>query len=286
MKPVLFEVFGIPIYGYGTMIAIGICAALILVSYRAKKRNYDEDSILNMSILAIILGILGGKLLYIITEIKSIIADPSLLKDVGSGFVIYGAIIGGAIGVYIYCKRKKWGVLNIFDLAIPSIPLAQGFGRIGCFLAGCCYGKATNMTIGVEFKNSPFVEAGQHLHPTQIYSSIFDFCLAFFLLWYDRKERKQGRVFSLYVIIYSIGRFLVEFLRDDPRGNIGILSTSQFISVFTLIIGITFYNVSKFKKMRTKEISSEITEAYIEETVEEIDSVELKEAISDEEEQE
>lgn len=286
MKPVLFEVFGIPIYGYGTMIAIGICAALILVSYRAKKRNYDEDSILNMSILAIILGILGGKLLYIITEIKSIIADPSLLKDVGSGFVIYGAIIGGAIGVYIYCKRKKWGVLNIFDLAIPSIPLAQGFGRIGCFLAGCCYGKATNMTIGVEFKNSPFVEAGQHLHPTQIYSSIFDFCLAFFLLWYDRKERKQGRIFSLYVIIYSIGRFLVEFLRDDPRGNIGILSTSQFISVFTLIIGIAFYNVSKLKKMRTKEISSEITETFIEETVEEIESVELKEASSDDEEQE
>lgn len=254
MKPVLFEIFNINIYGYGTMIAIGICAAILLLARRARQRSYDEDSILNMSIFAIIAGILGGKLLYIITDIKSIMEDPSLLKDIGSGFVIYGAIIGGAIAVFIYCRRKKWSVPKVFDLAIPSIPLAQGFGRIGCFLAGCCYGKETILRIGVEFKNSPFAPSGVHLHPTQIYSSIFDFCLAFFLLWYDRKERKDGRVFSLYVIIYSIGRFLVEFLRDDPRGFVGVLSTSQFISIFTLIIGIFFFHLHKFKKnVKTEE---------------------------------
>jgi phosphatidylglycerol:prolipoprotein diacylglycerol transferase len=248
MRPILFKVFGISIYGYGTMIAIGICAALILVSYRAKKRGYDEDSVLNMSIIAIISGILGGKLLYIITDIKSIIADPSLLKDVGSGFVIYGAIIGGALGVVFYCLRKKWTISKVFDMVIPSIALAQGFGRIGCFLAGCCYGKETHLTIGVQFKNSPFAPAGETLQPTQIYSSIFDFALAAFLLWYGRKKRKDGRVFSMYVIIYSIGRFLVEFLRNDPRGNIGALSTSQFISIFTLIFGIVYFNIDKFKK--------------------------------------
>jgi phosphatidylglycerol---prolipoprotein diacylglyceryl transferase len=254
MKPVLLEILNISIYGYGTMIAIGICAAILLVTRRARQRKYDEDSILNMSIFAIISGILGGKLLYLITDIKLIIQDPSMLKDIGSGFVIYGAIIGGGLAVFIYCRRKKWSVPRVFDLVIPAIPLAQGFGRIGCFLAGCCYGKETILRIGVEFKNSPFAPSGVHLHPTQIYSFIFDFCLAFFLLWYDRKERKDGRVFSLYVMFYSIGRFFVEFLRDDPRGSVGVFSTSQFISIFTLIIGIFFFNIHKFKKeVKTEE---------------------------------
>ena len=88
--------------------------------------------------------------------------------------------------------------------------------------------------------------------PTQIFSSVFDFLLALFLLWYDKKERKQGRVFSLYMIIYSLGRFAIEFIRDDPRGNVGVLSTSQFISLFIVLIGIIFFNFDKIKKERTK----------------------------------
>lgn len=250
MKPVLFSIFGLKVQGYGTMIAAGIFAALLLLGYRAKKRNYDEDSILNMSIIAIICGILGGKLLYLMTEIKNITQNPDILKNIGAGFVIYGAIIGGALGVLYYSKRKNWNVLKIFDLIIPSIALAQGIGRIGCFLAGCCYGKQTNLPWGVEFKNSLYAPAGVLRHPTQIYSSIFDILLAVFLLRYDKKERKDGRVFSMYVIIYAVGRFLVEFLRDDPRGNVGALSTSQFISIITLTFGIILYNINKFKKTR------------------------------------
>lgn len=248
MRPELFKIFGLPIKGYGTMIAIGICAALLTLDYRAKKRGYDEDSILNMSIIAIIAGVLGGKILYIITELKTIIQNPSILKEFGYGFVIYGAIIGGALGVFYYCRKNNWEVLKVMDLAIPSVVLAQGFGRIGCFLAGCCYGKETTLPFGVDFHNSPFAPGGIIRHPTQIYSSIFDFILAIFLFWYSKKERKEGSTFSLYVIIYSIGRFIVEFLRDDPRGNVGTLSTSQFISIFTLVFGIIIFNIDKIKK--------------------------------------
>lgn len=247
MKPILFKVFGINVYGYGTMIAIGICAALIVLSYKAKGQGYNEDNISNMAIVSIIAGILGGKILYIITEIKDIINDASIIKDIGSGFVIYGAILGGALGIFFYSKKKHWNVLQIFDITAPGVALAQGFGRIGCFLAGCCYGKETTLPIGVEFKNSFFAPAGVLRHPTQLYSSAFDFLLAFFLLWYSRKKRKDGKTFSLYIIFYSIGRFLIEFLRDDPRGNIGIFSTSQFISIFTLIFGIIIYNIYMFK---------------------------------------
>lgn len=252
MRPVLLKLFGIKIYGYGTMIAIGIIAALLLLSYRCKKKGYDEDSIFNMAIIAIICGVIGGKVLYIITDIKAIMADPSLLKDIGSGFVVYGSILGGALGAYGYCLKKKWSVLKIFDLAVPSLPLAQGFGRIGCFLAGCCYGKATDLAWGVHFKEGSLGPIEGSVHPTQIYSSIFDFALAVFLLWLDRKQKKDGRLFSLYLIIYSIGRFFVEFIRDDPRGSVGVLSTSQFISLLIVVVGLVLYNLENIKSMFSK----------------------------------
>lgn len=252
MRPILFEIFGVKIYGYGLMITIGIIAALFLLIYRSRRKRYNEDNIWDMAILAIICGVIGGKVLYIITDIKYIIEQPSVLKSIGNGFVIYGAVFGGILTVYLYSRKKGWDALSVFDLAIPSLPLAQGFGRIGCFLAGCCYGSATTLPIGVEFSNSPFASVNVHVHPTQIYSSVFDFLLAFFLLWYDRKERKNGRIFSLYLIIYSIGRFLIEYLRDDPRGSVSIFSTSQFISLFIVIIGILLFNFEKLRETLRK----------------------------------
>ena len=252
MKPVLFEFSFVKIYGYGLMITIGIIAALFLLSYRSKKKQYNEDNIWDMSILVIIFGIVGGKVLYIITDIKYIMQQPSVLKNIGNGFVIYGAILGGILTVYLYCTKKGWNTLSVCDLVIPSLPLAQGFGRIGCFLAGCCYGRVTTLPIGVEFNNSSFAPAGVHLYPTQIFSSVFDFMLAIFLLWYSKKERKKGRVFSLYLIIYSIGRFLIEFLRGDPRGSVSIFSTSQFISLFIVIIGIALFNIERIKEILRK----------------------------------
>ncbi|MBU3178906.1 prolipoprotein diacylglyceryl transferase [Clostridium estertheticum] len=248
MKPILFEFSFVKIYGYGLMIMIGILSALCLLSCRSKKEQYNEDNVWDMAILTIICGVIGGKVMYIITDIKEVLQNPSVLKNVGNGFVIYGAILGGILGIYIYSKKKAWNTLSVLDLLVPSLPLAQGFGRIGCFLAGCCYGKVTSLPIGVEFNNSLFAPANVHLIPTQIFSSIFDFMLALFLLWYDRRERKKGRVFSLYLIIYSVGRFLIEFLRDDPRGNVAIFSTSQFISLFVLIIGALLFNFERIKE--------------------------------------
>ena len=133
MKPILFQFSFIKIYGYGLMIMIGIIAALCLLSYRSKKEQYNEDSVWNMAILIIICGLIGGKLVYIITDIKEILQNPSVLKNIGNGFVIYGAIIGGILGVYIYSRKKAWNTLSVLDLLVPSLPLAQGFGRIGCF---------------------------------------------------------------------------------------------------------------------------------------------------------
>ena len=254
MRIILFEIFGIQVKSYGLMIAIGIIVAATLFINKGKKKGFDEDSLLNLIIFAIIGGMLGGKGLFIITEFKNIIKEPSILLNFGYGFVIYGAIGGGALAMYLYCKRKKWNVIEMIDMTVPGLAIAQGFGRIGCFLAGCCYGAETTSPLGVEFPENSLAPSGIHIHPTQIYSSIFDFLLGFILLYYSKKERKNGKVMGLYLIIYSIGRFLVEFLRNDPRGNVGILSTSQFIAIFTLVLGIIIFNNHKIFKGAKKNI--------------------------------
>lgn len=250
MRLVLFQIGDFKVYSYGLMIAIGIIVASALFIRRAKDDGYDEDKLLNLIIVTVISGILGGKLLFILTELNNIINDPSILLNFGNGFVIYGAIIGGALGLYLYCRKNKFNSLRILDFVAPGVALAQGFGRIGCFLAGCCYGRETTLPIGITFPQDSLAPSGVNLLPTQLFSSGFDFILAGILLWYSRKNSKDGRVFALYLIIYSIGRFFIEFFRNDPRGNVWILSTSQFIAIFTLIIGIVVYNLDKLKKER------------------------------------
>lgn len=254
MRIILFEIFGIQVKSYGLMIAIGIIVASSLFINKGKKKGFDEDSLLNLIIFAILGGVLGGKGLFIITELKDIIKEPSILLNFGYGFVIYGAIGGGALAMYLYSRRKGWNIIEMFDMTVPGLAIAQGFGRIGCFLAGCCYGAETTLPIGVVFPQGSLAPSGVHIHPTQIYSSIFDFVLGFLLLYYSKKEREHGKSSGLYLIIYSIGRFLVEFLRDDPRGNVGTLSTSQFIALFTLVLGVIIFNKSRIFKGAKKSI--------------------------------
>lgn len=253
MKLVLFEIFGIKIYSYGALIAIGILAAIWLLNKKSSEKGYNEDKIFNMIMLTVVAGVLGGKLLYIITEWNYVMSNPSvIITEFGNGFVIYGAIICGGLMAIVYCKKNKWNILEVVDMIVPGLAIAQGFGRIGCFLAGCCYGAETTLPIGVKFPIGSLAPAGISLHPTQIYSAIFDFILGIFLLWYSKKAKKDGKVTGAYLIIYSVGRFIVEMLRNDPRGNVGILSTSQFISIITLIIGIIIYNKDYIKGRMVK----------------------------------
>jgi phosphatidylglycerol:prolipoprotein diacylglycerol transferase len=248
MYPDLLKIGRITIHGYGLMIAIGILAAILTASYRGKKRGMNTDVLLDIAIYGIIGGIIGGKLLFIITELPYIIKNPAVLQDmISAGFVLYGAIIGGAVAAYIFLRKKKMRFIEYFDLVAPSIAIAQGFGRIGCFLAGCCYGKETTSPFGVVFRNSTYAPNNVHIHPTQIYSSLGDFAIAGILILFASKPRKDGQVGGLYMILYSIGRFFVEFLRDDPRGSVGIFSTSQFICIFILISGIIVYIIEKIK---------------------------------------
>jgi phosphatidylglycerol:prolipoprotein diacylglycerol transferase len=159
----------------------------------------------------------------------------------GGGFVVYGGIIGGILSAYITCRIKNKRFIQYFDLTIPSVALAQGFGRIGCFFAGCCYGIETNSSIGIIFHSSGFAPNGVKLMPTQLISAAGDFLIFGLLVLYSRKPRAGGKVGGLYMILYGAGRFILEYFRGDLRGSVGTLSTSQFISLFILALGLVVF---------------------------------------------
>lgn len=238
MKNDLLTIGSITVHGYGLMIAIGVIAAYTMAEYRAKRKNLDHEKIFNLTIWCLVGGILGAKLLYYITEIKDIIANPSLLLDIGNGFVVYGGIIGGIFSGYLFCKRHQLNFFRYFDLTMPSIALAQGFGRLGCFLAGCCYGIETHSVFGIVFHESDYAPNGVRLVPTQLISSGLDFLNFLVLVLIARRVKADGQVAGYYLIFYSVGRFILEFFRGDlERGSVGVLSTSQFISIFLFAFG-------------------------------------------------
>lgn len=256
MRQILFEIGPIKVYSYGLMIAIGVVLAFIVAEKRAPKKGLDDERIWPLGIWCAIGGFLGAKLLFFITEWRHLFSGGMDFRDILYGFVVYGGIIGGILSGYLYCRVKKLHFLKYFDLVMPSIALAQGFGRIGCFLAGCCYGKETDAWYGMEFNHSVYRNmVGVKVIPTQLIMSAANFVHFFLLIFIANKVKKDGVIAGCYLLFYSVGRFFIEFLRDDPRGGVGVLSTSQFISLFIFAAGllmVLFFGLRKNKIQNTE----------------------------------
>ena len=279
MKTVLFEIAGLKVKGYGFMIGIGFLLAIFVGEYRAKKKGMRDESIFDIAIIAALSGFLGAKLLYVIVSFEDFLKDP--LAVIGSsGFVVYGGIIAGVLAGYLYTRFKKLDFMDYFDLVMPEIAIAQGFGRLGCFLAGCCYGKETHSWFGVEFPADSMAPAGIKLIPTQLISAAGDLLIAAILIILAdkvfKKVREQriqqkdimaaemseateivpvskkfgyraGDIGCMYMWLYGAGRFAIEFLRNDYRGEIGFMSTSQFISIFIILAGVIIFMFNRRK---------------------------------------
>ncbi len=246
MKNDLFSIGGFTVHGYGLMIAAGFLSAYFVSEYRARKRGMDPDHILGIAIWGIVSGLISAKLLYYITTIDQILENPKMLLDISNGFVVYGGIIGGIGGGYVYCRKYKLSFLKYADLVMPTVALAQGFGRLGCFLAGCCYGRETDSGFAVVFHNSAYAPNNIPLIPTQLISSAFNFFHFFLLVWLSGRLKRDGQTAAAYLIIYSMGRFVIEFFRGDLiRGTVGTLTTSQFISLFAAAAGVILLLISR-----------------------------------------
>ncbi len=255
MCPVLFSIGEkYHVYGYGLMMVIGIISCFFFAYKRAKTYGIDQDVMMNGSMYGTILGLVGAKLMYWIVSFKDIVADlkedpKNLIGYLTGGFVVYGGLILGIlVAVWYFKLHKKGTVMDKLDLAVPSISLAQGFGRLGCFMAGCCYGRPVpaGAWYGITFPYGGSAPAGVSLYPTQLMSSAADFLLCL-LLWYlTTKEKFRGEIVSLFLILYSVGRFIIELFRGDiERGYVGSLSTSQFIAIFIFAAGVALFLVMR-----------------------------------------
>lgn len=246
----LLTIGPVTFHTYGLMTAVGIISAYLTAESGAKRKKLDAEQIFGLVISCLVSGYAGSKLLYILTVLPQLMADPSLWREsLSTGWVVFGGLLGGIFGGWVFCRMKNLPVWKFFDIGMPSVALAQGFGRIGCFFAGCCYGVETESAFSVVFSHSDFAPNHVHLVPTQLISAVLDLLLCLFLLWYEKnREKCSGELAAMYLILYSAGRFILEFWRGDlERGAVGPLSTSQFIGLFTLLAGIILFVILRTK---------------------------------------
>ncbi len=226
------------IHGYGVMIAVGILFAFWYGGRMSKRYGMDPDVIDNLIFTALISGFVCAKLFYILVNFEWFLQDPLAVLG-SSGWVVFGGILGGMCGVYVYCRIKHLNFMDYFNLMLPGLAMSQAFGRIGCFFAGCCYGVETHSSFGVTFPAHSLAPSGVKLVPTQLLSSLGDFLIFLILYKVYTNESTRNKAGACYLVLYSAGRFMIEFLRGDiARGSVGPLSTSQFISVFTFLAGL------------------------------------------------
>jgi phosphatidylglycerol---prolipoprotein diacylglyceryl transferase len=236
--PRLLELGPITVYTYGVLLAAAYLFGLQLARTRAKQRGLDANRVLDLGIYIIISALVGAKLLLLITDFKSFTADPrELLTLARSGGVFYGGLIVAVVVALWYIRRVGLPLWTTCDVFAPGIALGHVVGRFGCLFAGCCYGKPTTKPWGITFSD-PFAAAnvgtplGVPLHPTQVYEAGAELLILIVLLLTERKGRPfPGRTFWLYMLLYAISRFIIEFYRGDDRGMVGMFSTSQFISI-------------------------------------------------------
>jgi phosphatidylglycerol:prolipoprotein diacylglycerol transferase len=244
--PELFQLGPLTVYTYGLLLAAAYLLGLRLAMSRARARGMDPAAMLDLGIYIIISALVGAKLLLLVVDFDEFRRSPAeLLTLARSGGVFYGGLIL-AVGVaFWYIWRHRLPVWQTCDVFAPGIALGQTIGRLGCFAAGCCYGKPASIPWAVTF-TSPEAAAnvgtplGIPLHPTQLYESVADLIILFVLLASERRGRAfPGRTFWLYMLLYGMSRFAVEVFRGDPRGTVlGVLSTSQFVAVLIVPVSL------------------------------------------------
>ena len=241
---------------YGIMMIIGIIAAFFVLMFMPLHSEIGRwDRIYGASIM-LVSGILGAKLFSILTSINIIIEyQLSFIDIIKNGFVFYGGLIGGVVGLLIYCLAYKIPILNFFDLAAVALPLGHAFGRIGCFFAGCCYGQPTDSIFGVTYTSpaDPNTPVGIPLLPTQLFETGYLLLIFAALLFLSRKKLSSGILCAVYIFAYSTCRFVNEFFRcDAARGFLWVFSTSQIISILLVLIT-TAIIIVKIKTPLNKE---------------------------------
>ena len=248
MFPRLFHIGNFNLPTYGVMAAIGLIAGLTIVVRAARQQHVDPEKAWNLGLIAIISAIFGAKVLMVVNDWSFYSSHPREIFSLAmlqAGGVFYGGLIAAIIACLWYIRRNQMPVLRTCDVFAPGIALGHAFGRLGCFAAGCCYGKETHVPWAVTFKN-PLANQlvgtplNVPIHPTQIYEFLVELINFTVLWWLLKRKSFEGQVIGAYLFLYGVARFFLEFLRDDPeRGSVfnGVMSGTQLISILLVLVG-------------------------------------------------
>ncbi len=248
MYPQLFHLGRFFLPTYGVLVSLGVLVGLWISVRNSRLRGIDADDAWNFGVLVVLCGIVGAKILYIVNDWSYYSAHPGdifSLATLQAGGVFSGGLIGALTAAALYIRKRKMPALATCDAFAPGLAMGHAIGRVGCFAAGCCYGKETHHFWGVTFTN-PIANLNSNtplnvpLEPTQLFESAVELANFFILMWLFRRKKFDGQVFAAYLILYGVARYFLEFIRDDPgRGSVfgGLMTGTQLVSICLVIMG-------------------------------------------------
>jgi len=250
--PQLFHIGRFFLPTYGLLVSLGVLIGLWISVRNSEKQGINPEHAWNLGILVVLCGIVGAKILYIINDWSTYAQHPGDIFSLGTlqaGGVFSGGLVAALVAAAWYIRRHQMPALATCDAFAPGLALGHAIGRVGCFAAGCCYGKQTTHFWGVTFKN-PIARArvgtplGVPLEPTQLFESAVELANFFILMWLLRRKKFDGQVFGAYLFLYGVARYFLEFIRDDPgRGSVfgGLMTGTQLISIGLVLTGVLIW---------------------------------------------
>lgn len=244
MFPRLFSLAGLTIHTYGVLLAAGFLVGLSLAARFAAQERIHKDRIWDLGLIILLSALVGAKLLLFASEFDYYREHPGEIFSLSTlqfGGVYYGGLLLALLAAWIYLRKYDLPGWQVSDLMVPGLALGHAIGRLGCFSAGCCWGKPAELPWAVTFTN-PYahenvgVPLNVPLHPTQLYEAAAELLIFAALLWMRPRKKFQGQLVLSYIVLYGLARFSIEFFRDDPRGFFfdDRLSTSQLISLLVV----------------------------------------------------
>lgn len=244
MYPILLHIGSFNLYTYGLFVALGFITAVWVSQKNGAPRGFLPETITDIFFVILVSALLGARLLYVWINFDAYKDNwLDIFKVWNGGLVFFGGFLGATLASFAYLKIKQINIWKTADIIAPGIALGHAVGRLGCFFAGCCYGKACDLPFAVKFTHpESLAPVDVYLHPTQIYSVLINVFLFFILMALQKKKKFDGMVFLSYIMIYAMLRSIVEFFRGDFRGDFifDFISMSQGIGFMVFFIALIF----------------------------------------------
>jgi phosphatidylglycerol:prolipoprotein diacylglycerol transferase len=257
VHPIAFQLGPFTVHSYGVMVALGFLAGLWTASRRSLREGIAAEKILDLGPWLIIGAIAGARVLFVLTFWREEFAGRPILEIFAvwrGGLVYYGGLIGSSLACIFYARLKQLPLWKLADILAPSIALGHVFGRVGCLLNGCCYGKACHLPWAIRFPaDNPLHAPTTPVHPTEIYESLLNLGLYAALAWMFRRKKFDGQIFSTYLVCYAVLRSFVEIFRGDYppyQYFLGWLTPAQVVSIGIFIVGLGLFLIRKRERAK------------------------------------